>query len=117
MIRILSGLLILINLYFGLSHGLRTFGKPSAQYLEMMSSLGITDILSFMMGIWAILSSVLILFPKTFFVGNVLRAVFLILMMFLALKGGNYKFALIEIPFLLIPLVLIYLDHPLKSYL
>jgi len=35
-------------------------------------------------------------------------------MMTLALKAGNYKFALIEIPFLLIPLMLIYLRHPLK---
>lgn len=113
--RIISGLLILINLYFGLSHGSRAFRKPSADYLQMMASLGITDSIRFIIGIWAILSAVLILFPKTFFVGNVLRAVLLLLMMSLALKAGNYKFALIEIPFLLIPLVLIYLGHPFKN--
>ena len=115
MTRIISSLLILINLYFGVSHGARAFSKPSAEYLEMMTSFGITNTIRLMIGVWAILSSVLILFPRTFFMGNVLRAVLLILMMSLALKGGNYKFALIEIPFLLIPLVLIYLGHPLKK--
>lgn len=115
MIRIISSILILINLFFGLSHGLRAFRKPSAAYLQMMTTLGITDSIRLIIGIWAILSSVLILFPKTFFIGNVLRAVLLLLMMSLALKGGNYKFALIEIPFLLIPLVLIYLEHPFKN--
>jgi hypothetical protein len=115
MIRIISGLLILVTVYFGISHGLRAFSKPSAQYLEMMASLGIIDTISKMFGICSILSAVLILFPKTFFIGNVLRTVFLLLLMSLALKAGKYKFALIEIPFLLMPLVLIYLGHPFKN--
>jgi hypothetical protein len=35
--------------------------------------------------------------------------------MALALKAGNYKFAFIEVPFLLVPLLLIYLGHPFKG--
>lgn len=114
-VRIISGILILTNLYTSISHGSRTFRKPSAEYLEMMESLGITDSMRIVAGVWSMISAILILWPKTFFIGNVLRAMLLLIMMCLALKMGNYKFALIEIPFLLIPLVLIYLDHPFKN--
>ncbi len=113
--RIISGLLILITVFFGVSHGSRAFQKPSLEYLEIMKSIGITQTTRIIIGCWAILSSVLILFPKTFFIGNATRAVFLVVMMALALKAGNYKFASIEIPFLLMPLLLIYLGHPLKN--
>ena len=113
--RIISGVLILATVYFGLSHGARTFQKPSPEYSEMMNLLGITDTSRVIIGCWAIISALLILFPKTFFIGNVARAIFLLVMMALALKAGNYKFALIEIPFLLMPLILIYLGHPLKN--
>ncbi|MCF2446776.1 hypothetical protein L0657_22655 [Dyadobacter sp. CY345] len=110
-----SSLLILVTVYFGVSHGSRTFSTPSPAYAEMIILLGINDTIRTMIGVWSILSAVLILFPQTFFIGNILRAVLLILMMAFALKAGNYKFALIEIPFLLMPLVLIYLGHPLKN--
>lgn len=113
--KIIGGLLILVTVYFGVSHGSRAFQKPSAEYSEMVNSLGITEIVRITMGCCAILSAVLILFPKTFFIGNVARAILLVVMMALALKATNYKFALIEIPFLLMPLALIYLGHPLKN--
>ena len=113
--KIISGLLILASLYIGISHGSRVFQKPTAEYTEMMTSLGITNSIRIIFGIVSILSVLLILFPKTFFVGNVTRAVLLVAMMALALKAGNYKFALIEIPFLFMPLALIYLGHPLKN--
>jgi hypothetical protein len=113
--RIISGVLLLITAYFGFSHGSRVFQKPSQQYLEMMQALGITNPMRIAFGIISIVSALLILFPKTFFLGNTTRAVLLILMMALALKAGNYKFALIEIPFVMMPLILIYLGHPLKN--
>lgn len=113
--RIISGLLILVSVYIGVSHGSRVFQKPSAEYSEMMTSLGITDTIRVIFGVCSILAAVLILLPKTFFIGNVSRAVLLIVMISLALKAGNYKFAFIEIPFLLMPLALIYLGHPFKN--
>lgn len=114
-IKIISSLLILITVYLGIAHGSRAFSKPSAAYQEMIVSLGISNSVRFTIGVWSVLSAVLILFPQSFFAGNFLRAVLLLLLMALALKAGNYKFALIEIPFLAMPLVLIYLGHPLKN--
>ncbi|SDG60187.1 hypothetical protein SAMN04487996_120106 [Dyadobacter soli] len=112
-IKIISGILILVTVYFGITHGSRAFQKPSPQYLEMMTSLGITDTMRLVIGAVSIGSAILILFPQTFFVGNTIRALMLVLMMAFALKAGNYKFALIEIPFVMMPLALIYLGHPL----
>jgi len=111
-IRIISGILILFSVYIGVSHGSRVFSKPTESYLEMMNKLGITDILRIAIGVWSIVSAVLILYPPTFFIGNLSRASLLVAMMALALKVGNYKFALIEVPFLALPLLLIYLGHP-----
>lgn len=113
--KILSGALILIALYFGIIHGGRAWKKPSEEYIHMMSVLGITDAMRMVFGLWAIAAAILILFPRTFFLGNVLRAVQLVIMMAFALKAGNYKFALIEVPFLIVPLLLIYLGHPFKD--
>ncbi|MEH6680226.1 MAG: hypothetical protein V7724_06730 [Sediminicola sp.] len=111
----MSGILLLATVYFGVSHGSRVFQKPTEQYLEMMDSLGISNTMRIAFGVLSIGSALLILLPKTFYVGNSVRAMLLVLMMALALKAGNYKFALIEIPFLMMPLVLIYLGHPLKD--
>ncbi|WP_442592215.1 hypothetical protein ACSBL2_13430 [Pedobacter sp. AW31-3R] len=108
-IRIISAVLILFSVYIGISHGSRVFGKPTESYLEMMTRLGITDTLRIGIGVWSIASGILILFPPTFFMGNLSRAFLLIAMMALALKAGNYKFALVEVPFL--PLLLIYLGY------
>ncbi|MDP9956583.1 hypothetical protein J2X97_002242 [Epilithonimonas hungarica] len=114
-IKIISGMLLLLTTYFGVSHGSRVFQEPSPQYMEMMNSLGITNALRTLIGSLSISFAILILFPNTFFIGNTLRAVMLIVLAALALKSGNYKFALVEIPFIIMPLILIYLGHPLKS--
>ncbi|TCD11032.1 hypothetical protein EZ449_05900 [Pedobacter frigidisoli] len=113
--RIISGILLLATVYFGVSHGSRVFQKPTQQYLEMMNALGISNPMRIAFSILSIGSALLILIPNTFFIGNAARAVLLVLMMALALKAGNYKFALIEIPFVMMPLILIYFGHPLKN--
>lgn len=113
--KIISGILLIATVFIGFSHGSRVFQKPNEQYLEMMTTLGITNSLRITFGVVSIFSAFLIIFPKTFFLGNTIRAVLLIVMMALALKAGNFKFALIEVPFVMMPLILIYLGHPLKN--
>lgn len=113
--RIASGIILLVSVYISVSHGMRTFSKPTEEYMRMMSVLGISETMRVLIGVWSMVTALLILFPHTFFVGNILRAIQLLLMMAFALKAGNYRFALIEIPFLLMPLLLIYLGYPLKK--
>jgi|GEM_PF-3720504 len=69
LIKIISALLIVVTVYFGISHGSRAFSKPSAEYLQTMTSLGITNTIRMIFGICSLLSAILILFPKTFFIG------------------------------------------------
>ena len=115
-IKLLSGCLILLSLVIGFGHGIGTLRhKASAAESKMMAELGITETMRQAIAVASILLAVLIVFPQTFFVGNLLRALMIVSTMALSLKAGNYKFALVEIPFLLLPLVLIYLDHPLKK--
>ena len=114
-IKLVSGCLILISVFIGFGHGIGTLRhKASAAESTMMSQLGITETVRQAIAVASILLAVLIVFPGTFFAGNLLRALMIVATMALSLKAGNYRFALIEIPFLLLPLLLIYLDHPLK---
>jgi hypothetical protein len=56
----------------------------------------------------------MLLFPQTFFISNVLHAVTIVLIMALSLRAGNYRIALMEIPFLALPLIMIWLKYPSK---
>ena len=61
------------------------------------------------------LAAALLLFPPTILLGNLLSAAGILLIMALALHVGNLRLAAIEIPFLLPPLALIWLKHPLAK--
>ena len=114
--KIISGILIVVTVVLQLKHfwdGLHIDKSPEA--LKMLTELNINRSYLPYFGIATILVAVLVLFPKTFFIGNLLNALSIVMIMALALRAENYKIALMEIPFLLIPLVLIWLKHPLRS--
>ena len=80
-----------------------------------MNELGITETMIPIFGGITLLIGVLLLIPKTFFLGNMLNAISIIIIMALAMKAGNFKMTLMEIPFLVMPLVLIWLKYPFKN--
>ena len=81
----------------------------------MMTQLGMAESWMPLFGASAMLIGILLLLPKAFFYGNILNAVSVVFIMAMALRAGNVKMALIEIPFLAIPLVLIWLGYPFKN--
>jgi hypothetical protein len=112
--KILGGVLILITAFLSFKHGWEGLtNKPET--VNMLAELGIGEIGGKVMSVITLAVGLLILFPQTFFAGNLLNAAVILLIMALALKTGNLKTALIEIPFLLIPLVMIWLGHPFKK--
>ena len=114
--KIISGMLIAVTVVLQLKHfwdGLHVDKSPEA--LKMLTELNINRSYMPYLGIATILVAVLVLFPKTFFIGNLLNALTIVIIMALALRADHYKIALMEIPFLLIPLVLIWLKHPLRN--
>ncbi|MFC6100402.1 hypothetical protein [Olivibacter domesticus] len=114
--HIISLILLLIAVFLSFKHGwdsLHVNDHPESA--KMMADLGIKKSYVPVFGIAVILIGFLLLFPRTFFLGNLLNAISILLIMALALNAGNIKMALIEIPFLIMPLVMIWLKYPFKN--
>lgn len=79
----------------------------------MLLDLGINKTIEQIVAVLSFAVAIFLLFPQTFFFGNLINATMILVIM--ALRTSNYKIALLEIPFLLMPLLLIYLGHPLKK--
>jgi hypothetical protein len=58
--------------------------------------------------------ALMVLYPQTFFIGNLINAFLILTIMALSLQSSNPKTEIIEITFLVVPLVLIWLKHLLK---
>jgi len=85
------------------------------EILDMLGKLGFNKIGVVLLGVITLLSVILILIPKTFIWGNFLMASTILLILCFQLFNGNLKGAAIELPFLLLNLVAIYLKHPLNQ--
>ena len=113
-LKIINSILMLFAAYMGVKHG---WGGLSAkpEVLEMFGKWNIGKYGVMALGFFTMLSALLMLVPKTFLPGNFLMAAGILLMMCLHLYGRDLKGAAIEIPFLLLSLVIIYLQHPLAK--
>lgn len=112
--RIASIILLLASAFLNFKHGWDAFQQPSKEQIKMMAELGITQVMIPYIGIFSIIIGLMLFFPYTFFLSNVLHAMTILLIMALSLNNGNYQVALIEIPFLSLPLILIWLKYPFK---
>lgn len=114
--KILNVLLIFFAVYMGLKQGwAMTSGK-----VEMLDLFGKWDVGKSAVraiGIVTMLSAALILIPQTFFWGNFLMAVGILLILCFQLSDQNLKGAAIELPFMLLNLIIIYLQYPLRDTL
>lgn len=113
--RALSIVLLLVSVFLSLKHGWDAFQPPSPQQEKMMADLGIGKAAMPAVGALSIAIGILLIFPKTFVIGNILNAIVIVLIMALSLNSGNFRTALIEIPFLAMPLVMIWLKHPFPN--
>jgi len=117
-IKIISGALILFTSFMGIKHGWQGLSmKPgdTGPEAELFSKINLSAPLSKLIAVLSIVSALLILAPQTFVVGNLINAAVILFLMVMFLNVRAFKPALIEIPFLLIPLLLIYLKHPLAT--
>ena len=111
--NIISLVLLLASAGLSFSHGWGSFNyRKNPESFKMMSELGMAEWTMPVFGVSAMSVGVLMLIPKTFFIGNLLNALSVVFIMAMALHVGNIRIALIEIPFLVIPLLLIWLKYP-----
>ncbi len=114
--NIITLVLLIISVALSFKHGWDTFNyKKNPESLKMMNALGISEPLIPFFGVLTIVIGILLVIPKTFFAANLLNAISIVSIMALALRAGNYKMAFIEIPFLALPLILIWLKYPFKN--
>ncbi len=114
LIKIINSALILVTLYMGFKQGFAMIsGKP--EMMEMFGKWGFSKNALMINGAVTIIAALMILFPKTFVWGNFLMAAGILMIICFHLLDKDFKGVLIEIPFLLLNLVIIYLQHPLKN--
>lgn len=113
-IKILNSILILVAVFMGLKQGWAMLsGKP--EMLLMFSKWNFSKTAVMVNGAITIIAALLILFPKTFVWGNLLMAAGILMILGLQLLIKDLKGAAMELPFLLLNLIIIYLQYPLKS--
>lgn len=113
-IKIFNSILILVAVFMGLKQGWAMLsGKP--EMLLMFSKWNFSKTAIMVNGAITIIAALLILFPKTFVWGNLLMAAGILMILGLQLLIKDLKGAAMELPFLLLNLIIIYLQHPLKS--
>ncbi|WP_345211936.1 hypothetical protein [Mucilaginibacter gynuensis] len=112
----ISLLLLIVSVSLSFKHAWDTAHYQSnPASLTMMTSLGINRSAVPVFVFLTVAIGILLIMPKTFFFGNMLNAMSIVLIMGLALRAGNYRIALVEIPFLAMPLIMIWLKYPFKN--
>ncbi|WP_449399062.1 hypothetical protein [Chryseobacterium wanjuense] len=114
--NLISLALLIISVSLSFKHGWDIFNiKNNPGSVKMMNELGINESFIPIFGVLAIAIGILLLIPRTFFLGNMLNAISILLIMILALRSGHYRMTMIEIPFLAMPLLMIWLRYPFKN--
>lgn len=113
-LKLINAALILFAVYMGVKQGYAMFSGKQ-EMLDMFGKWGFTKTALMINGLVTMVAALLILFPKTFVWGNFLMAAGILLIVCFHLLNRDVKGALIELPFLLLNLVIIYLQYPLKK--
>lgn len=110
-LKIINSVLILVAVLMGFKQGWAMFSnKP--EMVEMFSKWNFTKTALMINGAVTIVAALLILFPKTFVFGNFLMAAGILLIICLHLLDKDLRGVAIELPFLLLNLIIIYLQYP-----
>lgn len=110
--KIINSVLILIAVFMGLKQGWAMF-SASPKMTAMFSKWDFSATGIKILGVLTLCSALMILFSKTFVYGNVLMASTILLIIGFHLRDGDIRGVIIELPFLLLNLVIIYLKYPL----
>jgi hypothetical protein len=121
-IKIINAVLILMALYMGIKQGwAMVSGKPEMAEMFAKWNIGKNGLL--IIGLFTIIGAIMVLIPQTFMWGNFITGAGILLIICLHLNeatattADRLKGVAIEIPFLLLSLIIIYLQHPLAKSL
>lgn len=112
--RILSLILVLLALVMGVRHGLGLL-RANPQHVQATLKLDLSQTTIQILGVLTLLGAIGVLLPQTFFIANVLTGGVIFYLAAAQSNARNVQGALIELPFLLLPLLLLYLGSPFKT--
>lgn len=108
--------LILVVVFMGIKQGYAMLsGKP--EMVDMFGKWDFSKSMVMIVGLLTMLGALLILVPRTFIWGNFMMAAVILMILCFQLYDKNLKGALVELPFLLLNLIIIYLQYPIKSWI
>ena len=116
MLRIIHSGLLLFVVFMGIKQGYSMI-SGSPQIVKMLEDLNFNNTEILLFGIVTLIGAILILHPKTFFMGNLIMGATIVLLIFLQIQNQNIKGAIIEIPFLLMNIILVYWKYPFSKVL
>jgi len=114
-IKIISGIIILISAFMGTRVGWKGLDiKPgdTGPFVQIKEKLKFSDRSLKVLAVLTIAAAILLLLPQTFLFANILNISLFLFLIIRWLMIGDMKAALSEVPFLLIPVLLIFLKHP-----
>ena len=115
-VKYLNIVLILVAVFMGFKQGWAMLsGKP--EMLEFFGKWNFNKSAVMVVGAITILSAILIVIPRTFVWGNFLMAAGILMILCFQLLDRDLRGAAIELPFLLLNLLIIYLQYPIKSWM
>ena len=109
--QILCGILILITVFLNFKHGWSML-MANPEDIALCAKWNLSKTTLNVLAWLTLAGGLLIIFPETFVGGNILNAALILVIMGFHLKYKENKAAVMEIPFLLIPLVMIYIGYP-----
>ncbi len=112
--KILNMILVIIAVFMGLKQGY-AMCSAQPQMQALFGKWGFNKPALMINGAVTLVAALLILFPKTFVWGNFLMAAGILLIICFHLLDKDLKGVIIELPFLLLNLVIIYLQYPFKA--
>lgn len=113
-LKVLNAALIIFAVFMGLKQGLAMIGQKP-EMITLFSRWHFSKTAILINGIVTVLSALMILYPRTFLLGNFLMAASILMIICFSLYSKDLKGAAIEVPFFLLNLVIIYLQHPLAK--
>lgn len=113
-LKIINALLMLAAVYMGFKQGY-AMASAKPEMISLFEKWGFNKTGLMINGVVTIIAAVLILLPKTFVWGNFLMAAGILLIICFHLSNKDLKGVAIELPFLLLNLLIIYLRHPLEG--
>ena len=112
-VKIINSILILVAVFMGLKQGWAML-SANPKMTDMFAGWEVGKTGMMIIGAFTLLSAVMIIFAKTFVWENFLMAAGILLICCFHLLHRDLKGVAVEIPFLLLNFVIIYLQHPLS---